>query len=133
MKLRPHHLLCLLTFAGEGYTPEFTANFAAIVARIGAGEPIELVDGPDDVCAPLAETDDQHCASPSIRQRDRIALLEIGADAVPATRPFVLDAAAIAALRERFAAGAIRSACVRCEWADLCTKIARAGFAGAVA
>ena len=63
---RAHHLLCMLTFAGDGYTPEFVANFAAIVARIGAGEAVELVDGPDDVCAPLDGPDDIHCDDPSV-------------------------------------------------------------------
>jgi len=53
VRLRAHHLLCILTFAGKGYSPAFVANMAGVVARIGAGEPIEVVAGPDDICAPL--------------------------------------------------------------------------------
>jgi hypothetical protein len=133
IRLRAHHLLCMLTFAGDGYTPEFVANFGALVARIGAGEAVELVDGPDDICAPLAVTDDVHCDDPSVRRRDREALraLSIADPPLAVTRPLRLDAAAIAELRAHFAAGTIRAACAGCEWSELCTGIAAAGYTAA--
>jgi hypothetical protein len=122
VRLRPHHLLCMLTFAGEGYTPEFVANFGAIVARIGAGEGITLVDGSDDVCAPLADTDDTHCTNASVGRRDRTALLALAQAGLPlGAQPLVLDAARIDWLRGLFAEGTIRAACRGCEWFDLCT------------
>jgi hypothetical protein len=131
IRLRAHHLLCMLTFAGEGYTPEFVANFDHIVARIGAGEPVELVDGPDDVCAPLADTGDAHCEEPSVRRRDRDALRALAGAGhpLPAMRPLILDRAVIAELRVQFAAGTIRTACNGCSWSALCTGIAAAGYA----
>jgi hypothetical protein len=131
VRLRAHHLLCILTFAGEGYSPAFVANLAAIVARIGAGEPVELIDGPDDICAPLADTDDAHCQEPSVRRRDREALRGLAAADPPlaGARPLVMDHVAIAALREQFAAGTIRGACAGCSWFGLCTEIASAGYA----
>jgi hypothetical protein len=133
IRLRAHHLLCMLTFAGEGYTPEFVANFGAIVARIGAGEALELVDGPDDVCAPLAASDDTHCDEPSVRRRDRDALraLATADPPLPIARPLLLDAAAIATLRAQFADGTIRPACSGCSWFTLCTGIASAGYVAA--
>jgi hypothetical protein len=133
VRLRAHHLLCVLTFAGEGYSPAFVANLAAIVARIGAGEPIDLVEGPDDICAPLDGTDDLHCHEPSVRRRDREALraLTEAVPPLPDARPLVMDAAAIAASREHFAAGTIRGACTGCSWHALCSGIASAGYAGA--
>jgi uncharacterized protein len=133
IRLRAHHLLCMLTFAGDGYSPEFTANFAAVVARIGAGEAVELVDGPDDVCAPLDGSGDTHCAEPTVRRRDRDALRAL-AEADPplsAARPLILDRAAIAAMRAHFAAGTIRAACGGCQWSELCTEIAAAGYVSA--
>jgi hypothetical protein len=126
VRLRAHHLLCILTFAGEGYSPAFVANMAAIVARIGSGEPIEVVAGPDDICAPLAGSADAHCHESSVLGRDREAL-----SALPGDRPLVLDRAAVAALRDQFAAGTIRGACAGCSWFGLCTAIASAGYAGA--
>ena len=131
VRLRAHHLLCILTFAGEGYSPEFVANLAGIVARIGAGEAIELIDGPDDVCAPLDRTGDAHCHEPSVRRRDREALRQLSTAEPPlaTARPLVLDRAAIATLRVQFAAGTIRGACAGCSWFGLCTGIASAGYA----
>ena len=133
VRLRAHHLLCILTFAGEGYSAPFVANLAGIVARIGAGEAVELIDGPDDICAPLDGTDDTHCQGPSVRRRDREALRQLCAadPPLPAVRPLVLDRAAIAALRAQFAAGTIRGACVGCSWFALCSEIASAGYAAA--
>jgi hypothetical protein len=126
VRLRAHHLLCILTFAGEGYSPAFVANMAGIVARIGAGEPIEVVVGPDDICAPLAGSGDAHCHAPAELERDSEALR-----AFPGRRPLVLDRTGIAALRAQFAAGTIRGACASCSWFARCTEIAAAGYVGA--
>jgi hypothetical protein len=123
----------MLTFAGEGYSAEFVANFAAIVRRIGAGEAIELIDGSDDVCAALAASGDAHCANASVGRRDRHALLALAEAGVPvAVRPFVVDGERLAGLRAQFAAGTIRAACRGCEWFDRCTSIAKDGFAASV-
>lgn len=131
VRLRAHHLLCMLTFAGEGYTPDFVANLAAIVRRIANGESIELIDGADDVCAPLAATGDEHCTSASVARRDRAALLAlVEGDFAVDVRPLLLDAAALERLRAAFAAGTIRAACRGCEWNALCTDIAAGGFSG---
>ncbi len=32
--LRPHHLLCTLSYSGHGYSAEFTARMDALVARL---------------------------------------------------------------------------------------------------
>ncbi len=133
IRLRPHHLLCMLTFAGEGYTPAFVANLDAIVRRIAGGEPVDLVDGSDDICAPLAASGDEHCAGASIARRDRAALLALAAEGFAlAPRPLTFDRALFERLRAAFAAGTIRGACRGCEWNDLCTSIAGTGFAASV-
>ncbi len=46
VRLRPHHLLCMLTFIGEGYSPAFVAAYRGLVARLGAGATIEIVPAP---------------------------------------------------------------------------------------
>ena len=61
VRLRPHHLLCVLTHVGRGYSPAFTANMSKIAQRLGAGEDIELVARPDDICAPLLTDPDRFC------------------------------------------------------------------------
>lgn len=134
VRLRPHHLLCMLTYVGKGYTPDFTANYDAVVARLGAGEAIEIVAGPDDVCAPLLAGDDHHCHNDSVVERDRLSGIDVAkvlglAEPVGPGARLVIDSARLARLRQAFASGATRSACGGCEWAALCTGVAAQGFA----
>ena len=131
MRLRGHHLLCMLTFQGEGYSPAFTANFAAVLRRIGDGEDILIVSGPDDICAPLLGSEGCHCLGASISARDEAAGAALGAllerPLGPGTR-LRLSAPMLAQMRQAFAAGTIRAACEGCEWARHCTAIAPGGF-----
>ena len=71
--MRAHHLLCMLSYSGEGYSPAFVHGFNGIVQRLGAGEPMELVTGPDAICAPLCNDACAHCHNASVKQRDRLA------------------------------------------------------------
>ncbi|PYE46037.1 hypothetical protein DFI02_101176 [Rhizobium sp. PP-F2F-G20b] len=131
IRLRPHHLLCMLTYIGKGYSPAFVRNYDAIAARIGAGEALDVVDGPDDICRPLLETPSPHCFNDSVIARDRRAAADVaallGCDIHAGVR-LVIDAAEIALLRTHFAAGSIRAACAGCEWSGLCDRIATDGF-----
>lgn len=133
--LRAHHLLCVLTYVGEGYNAAFIANYDAIVARLAAGEKIRIVDGPDDICAPLCDHGGAHCLKPDITERDRYASRDIEAlICVPVTagQPFKLDTRRLTRLRDAFSRGTIRSACRGCQWFDLCSRIARQQYAGAL-
>jgi hypothetical protein len=133
VRLRPHHLLCLLTYAGKGYSPSFVENYDAIAARIGNGEAIVIVSGPDDVCAPLLGDADAHCFNDSVTERDRLAALSVGellGLRIAAGEMVLLSPQRMAALRKAFATGAIRAACPGCEWHGLCTGIAAQGFDG---
>ena len=38
IRIRPHDLLCMLTFVGKGYSPEFVANFERIAGLIASGD-----------------------------------------------------------------------------------------------
>jgi hypothetical protein len=131
VRLRPHHLLCMLTFIGKGYTPAFTENYIRIATRLSAGEDILVVDGPDDICAPMLGEVDNHCLCDTVTERDRSAsaavegLLGMSAGAGQSILP---DANFLRRMREAFSAGTIREGCVRCEWSPLCTGIAASGF-----
>ena len=131
VRLRPHHLLCMLTYAGKGYSPAFTANMTAVVGRIAGGEPIEIVSGPDDICAPLLSEPDPHCHRESVTLRDRWAAAAVERlFGNGMSDPVVLEKDDIEGLRHAFASGDIRSACRGCDWKALCTDIAGDGFAG---
>jgi uncharacterized protein len=126
-RLRAHHLLCMLTFVGEGYTPAFIRNFEEIARRIATGEEtIEIVDGPDDLCAPLLLESDCHCRSARIAMRDHQAGEAIGPlleRPIRAGEQLILSHEQLRALREAFAAGKIRQACNGCQWRPLCNAI----------
>ncbi|MCM2496292.1 DUF1284 domain-containing protein [Neorhizobium galegae] len=135
VRLRPHHLLCMLTFVGEGYSPAFVANYRRLAGRLSAGEPIEIVSGPDDICAPLLSDEDAHCFGASVTGRDAAALadvarllereLEIGS--VIASDPALFEK-----LRRAFSAGVTRRACTGCEWSSLCDRIVGEDYADAL-
>ena len=128
VRLRGHHLLCLLTYKGEGYGPAFVANLDRIAARLTAGEDAVLVAGPDDICAPLTLAGDApHCDLARVGERDRRALAAVatllGRRLGPGDR-IALDPATVGHLRQAFTTGSIRSACAGCGWDSLCTSTA---------
>ena len=134
--LRPHHLLCLLTYVGRGYSPAFVANLDRVAARVAAGAAIRLVDGPDDICAPLVAAGRRqpvHCRFRRVVRRDcraaRAVSRLLGRPVAPGCL-LRLDGPVVRRLRRAFAARAIRSACLGCPWARLCSTVAATGFRG---
>lgn len=133
VRLRAHHLLCMLTYVGKGYSLAFVENYEAIAARLSAGEEIELVAGPDDICGPLAADSGAHCHGEGVIERDLAATeavarligrsLALGARITP-------TAALLAHLRKTFATSEIRTACSGCEWSGLCDSVADGGYLG---
>jgi len=135
IRLRPHHLLCLLTYVGKGYSAAFTANYDAIAARIGDGEAVLIVAGPDDICAPLLIEAEPHCHRDSVIERDRLALRDLSEllqTPLAIGELVMLGPALLEQMREAFATGRTRAACAGCEWHGLCTSISAGGYAGVV-
>ncbi|KRB15037.1 2Fe-2S ferredoxin [Mesorhizobium sp. Root695] len=133
IRLRAHHLLCLLTYVGKGYTPAFTANYDRVADRLSRGEDILLVSGPDDVCAPLLDEPEPHCLNESVVERDRLAaqdVEELLARPIRVGTRLDLDVAMLARMRRAFSAGRVRKACGGCEWNELCSTIAAGGYSG---
>lgn len=133
VRLRPHHLLCVLTYVGKGYSPAFTANMTRIAERLRSGEVIEIVEGPDDICAPLLNDLDPHCHHASVTLRDRAAVDDIAPvlklNIRAGTRLALVDGV-VSRLRGRFASAKIRHACGGCQWNELCGSIAASGYQG---
>jgi len=127
VRLRGHHLLCMLTYIGKGYSPAFVENYEAITGHLSNGEDIEIVDGPDDICQPLLCESDCHCFNASVAVRDRLAMEAISGLfglVISAGSRLSLDAVQLGRMRAAFADGSIRKACKSCEWSELCTRIA---------
>ena len=58
-KLRGHHLICLNFFRGEGYSEDFIKNIYEVLTK----KKVEIVSGPDEVCAKCPYLKDEKCAS----------------------------------------------------------------------
>jgi uncharacterized protein len=132
--LRPHHLLCSLTYRGEGYSAAFIAGYDRVIESLAAGAPIRIVEGPDAICAPRLAEPGCHCHEPRLAWRDRQA----AADLAPCLGQALLPGAELTgfvdhlpALRAAFAGGMLRTACSGCAWHDLCDHVVQTGFAGA--
>lgn len=120
-----------MTYIGRGYTPAFTENYDRIVARLGAGESIELVEGPDDICGPLLGVTNAHCHNDSVRERDRLALMAVSARlGLDDLNGLSLTRSTLAELRTAFRSGSTRAACAGCDWSNLCDSVAGQSFAG---
>lgn len=145
IRLRPHHLLCVLTYAGRGYTPRFTSSMDDLIQRLGRGEEVAIVDGPDDICAPwllepllaeetenAAEIRKPHCYEQRIADRDSHAAADIGkllGYEITTDVTLRLTADLMPRLREAFKAGLVRGACIGCEWKSFCDGLSAADFA----
>jgi hypothetical protein len=140
----------MLTYVGKGYTPEFSRNFAAVMARISArrhGVLVRIVATPDDLCRPLCHGQRSHrrghCYSNNVQERDRRALQDVAAElGVPELRPGMmlrLSMGKIAALRTSYRAATLaavpatgfappRRACDLCAWHKLCDRVATVDY-----
>lgn len=129
IKLRPHHLLCMLTYIGKGYTTVFTENFTALMQEINAGaKDIEIVQGIDDICATRINNpldSDCHCYEDRIQDRDTQAMSDLG---ISYGDIITLSREKLAKMREDFKTGKIRTACQSCQWQDLCTTVAKQDY-----
>ena len=126
----------MLTFAGQGYTPEFVANFERIARQVASGEETaEIVFAPDEICAPLMDDPECHCDRESVSQRDHLAAEALTALLGEPVREYSilrLDRENLARLRAAFGAGTIRKACEGCQWSTLCDEIAKTNFSKSV-
>lgn len=133
IRLRAHHLLCILTYVGKGYTPGFTVNYDRVARRMNDGEEIELVEGPDDIRQGLLCEKDAHCFNDSVRRRDETARHLVSAlidETFTPGKRFQLSPEFLLKLRLAFAAGELRRACQGCQWQKLCDRVATSGFCG---
>jgi hypothetical protein len=140
VRLRGHHLLCILCYCGEGYTPAFVENFNAVVDQIANGAVIEIVSGPDDICVTLrvdGRDTCEHakvCPKKSVGKNDALALDAVSRTlhmpTLKAGDRLKLGRRSVTALRRAFANGEISRPCQKCPWQDFCSRIAVENFSG---
>ena len=74
MKLRFHHLLCILGFRGLGYDEKFIKGMKRIVQKIKENPhvEIELIRGCDDICAACPFNIDGLCENEAIGGEEKV-------------------------------------------------------------
>ena len=134
IRLRPHHLLCLQTFVGHGYSPEFTAHMTIVQKQLTTDPltPITLVNGPDDLCGHCPNCVDGSCTSPKPAVFDhlvgqKLSTTEDTENAAPkhtdaSDSPLTLHGIpSILHISEQLLA----ECCPDCEWKELCVEVCR--------
>jgi uncharacterized protein len=79
IKLRGHHLLCLLGYRGMGYSEDFCLNMTEIyeTLRTKPETKIVIVSGPDDVCRAYPSDKPNHCNG-AVHIQDTAVLNRLG-------------------------------------------------------
>lgn len=78
MKLRGHHLLCVLGYRGRGYSKEFCENMTFIyeTLRVKPDTLIEIIKGSDDICKHCPKK--HHLQCENVYEMDSSILNKIG-------------------------------------------------------
>ncbi len=127
-RLRPHHLICLRFFRGEGYDDHFVDNLRGVMSDLERME-VRVVDGPDDVCDCCPHLHGDRCGSPGggeeeVRRIDALALELLG------TSPGMSLCFDASGIDESILGAWRRGACQGCDWEDLCVPLMEADAAG---
>lgn len=80
IRLRGHHLFCLMGYRGKGYSDGFCANMTSVyeTLRSRPDTTIELIEGPDDICAAFPSDQPSHCQNRSVYQKDHAIIRKLG-------------------------------------------------------
>ena len=84
LHLRPHHLLCLQTFVGLGYSEEFVRNMTRAKEALGRdpSTAIKLVRGADDLCGACPNCEEGHCTSEKPARFDANVLRKLAQEGI---------------------------------------------------
>ena len=118
VKLRPHHLLCIQGFRGQGYSARFVANLARLIDRLQTDPDLQvrIVAGADDVClaCPHLSLGDCRCSDLNVDDLDRKISDQLGiAEGDAGTWPSFLNV-----LKQKVASHQINDFCTGCRWFD---------------
>lgn len=129
LHLRPHHLLCLQTFVGHGYSDEFVAQMTLVKRQLAEDPltPIELFSGTDDLCAHCPNCVEGKCTSEKPALFDRLVSERL--IQMQSTNSQVRPSISTAQLKLKgipkelqMNADLIKQCCPGCQWKELCIK-----------
>jgi len=143
LPLRGHHFLCLLTFAGAGYSSPFKHNLHAVVSALHDGCAARIVAGHDRICHDkrtfftCPQKENGRCKDDPIA-RDSLALDDLTRWNIGEKQAWALGAQVrfspdlVAQMRQAFADNLVRRACCGCSWHNLCSHVAKKNFSSAL-
>ncbi len=120
LKLRGHHLLCLLAFRGKGYDSAFISNLKKLQERIKKEKniKIKITDGPDDICSACPHLKKSICcidaedSESKTRSMDNNVLKKLNLD----KDSNEIELSAIIKALENTEENEIRELCAACPW-----------------
>lgn len=119
IRLRPHHLLCIHGFRGQGYSPTFIANFARLKELLDdvPETPVEIAAGIDDICSFCPHLGEGYCNRPGQRvgEMDHEILGRLGI----ATGEHGAWSQFVDSVRQKIYPSALEEICEGCRWVDL--------------
>ncbi|MCL0077143.1 DUF1284 domain-containing protein [Dehalococcoidia bacterium] len=120
LKIRAHHLLCLLGFRGLGYNQEFITKMRKVVEKLDSNSTITLVVECDIICSSCPHHKGSKCLKDAdselkVKAQDLEVLMRLGFEA-GAQMPVVK---AWARIKERLSFNDIAEICRHCEWLEL--------------
>ncbi len=122
LKLRAHHLLCLLGFRGLGYSPEFAETMGRVLKEFHSNVeiPVTLVTECDLICASCPHKQEGECrksegAAARIKDKDSNILKKLGYRTNSRTTP----AEAWRRVKKNISMEELTAMCSRCQWVEL--------------
>jgi len=122
LKIRSHHLMCILGFRGLGYSPTFIDTMGKVAERILSEPtlPMTLVTECDIICASCPHNKENKCLKGSKhksneKNRDSEVLLRLGVKA----KTQITASKAWKMIKERLSSKDMAEICQGCEWLEL--------------
>ncbi len=122
MLIRPHHLLCVGSFQGKGYSPEFTAHMTAVIAMLQEQTAVTLICACDAICEACPNRCGEHCdAEEKVQRYDRAVLQYCGLQENES-----LPWGMLQSIAKQHAVPHLQEICAGCHWYAICAKAAAA-------
>lgn len=136
IKLRGHHLFCIITHVGKGYSTGFVENMSEIVTQIASGCRVTLVWGPDSICDGWKESPVCHCNKyKDILWRDILGFISISILLRKIILPgckITINKKDLITLQKCFHKKGFRVGCSGCQWKSLCDEVSAKNFQSTV-
>lgn len=117
--LRPHHLMCIQSYVGKGYSEEFVKNMDIVVGslRENGDQIVQLIEENDHICSHCPHNiDGLKCESDEkVITMDKKVLAHLDITPGKYTYNYLLNR-----LKEKFTDKAFKDICGDCEWYELC-------------